>query len=170
MPWLFCPHSHPLTNQDKWVWGGYLTGIGGAWRMPALVSQSWLRCLPMAALQVCSIAIEVVGGANWEQLQGWREQVRSSCIHRLGHREAEFYVGGYLLQRNHVCLITSNGVWGKVGSAESKHMCHIRSLGSGEGSSKRHPIEFTCALLYKGSVSPLTRGSAFGWERRKTVR
>ena len=120
----------------------------------------------MAALQVCSTAMEVMGGANWEQLQGWREQVRSSCIHWLRHREAEFYVGGYLLQRNHVCLITSNGVWGKVGSAESKHMCHIRSLGSGEGSSKRHPIEFTCALLYKGSVSPPYQRERF-WLREE---
>ena len=45
-------------------------------------------------------------------------------------------------------------------------MCHIRSLGSGEGSSKRHPIEFTCALLYKGSVSPPYQRERF-WLREE---
>ena len=171
VPWLFSPHSRPLTNQDKLVWGEYLIGIGGAWKMPALVSQSWRRCpFPW---QPCRSVPQL-----WKSWVGWTEsnykaereqQVRRSCIHCLGHRQAEFYIGAYLLQRNHVCSITSDGVWGKAGSAESKHMCHIRSLGSGRAPPRATQQSSRVLSSRKEVFQPLPEG-AFLAERGGRLR
>lgn len=80
--------------------------------MPTLVSQSWLRCL--FPWQPCRPAPQLWKSWVWQTESNYKaereQQVGSSCFHHLGHREAEFYIGSYLLQRNHVCLITSDGV------------------------------------------------------------
>lgn len=80
--------------------------------MPALVSQSWRRCpFPW---QTCRSVPQLwkswVGQTENNYKAEREQQVRRSCMHCLGHRQAEFYIGGYLLQRNHVCSITSDGV------------------------------------------------------------